>query len=239
MDPRAGPFGEDRGARRPPRPRPPPAVAAICARGSFRPAASSRAWRQAMIEASSACSEMRRPEGATTSNPSSIAPVLGEGRLPKVLPMKHLKAFDAAGDQSGELGDVVLGQQAVEAEIDIGLLCGCLLGAQLHHAAGRRMGVRHLEDRGRAAHGGGGGAGLPILLVRVAGLAEMDMDVDRAGQDVQAGDIHHLLRRGHRCSGTDGEDYTILDRHVGAKASAAGHYRAAGQHQVCGHRCLR
>jgi hypothetical protein len=63
--------------------------AAICARGSMRPAASSRAWRQAMIEASSACREMRMPEGAMISKPSSMAPVEGLGRLPKVLPMKH------------------------------------------------------------------------------------------------------------------------------------------------------
>ena len=60
---------------------------AICASGSRRPARASRSWRRSMIELVSACSEMRLPVGATTSNASSIAPVEGEGILPKVLPM--------------------------------------------------------------------------------------------------------------------------------------------------------
>jgi len=49
--------------------------------------ARSRVSRRSMIELVSACSEMRFPVGATTSKHSSIAPVEGEGILPKVLPM--------------------------------------------------------------------------------------------------------------------------------------------------------
>jgi len=60
---------------------------ARCARGSVRPAARSRGFGRSMIELVSACSEMRLPVGATTSKASSIAPVEGEGILPKVLPM--------------------------------------------------------------------------------------------------------------------------------------------------------
>ena len=61
--------------------------AAKCASGSRRPAAVMRASRRAMIEAVSACSEMRLPVGATSSKASSIAPVEGEGMFPNVLPM--------------------------------------------------------------------------------------------------------------------------------------------------------
>ncbi len=84
---RAGPFGEDcgaadrfdgddRGARGEMRERIVPAGGASAA-----------SCRRSMIELVSACSEMRLPVGATTSNASSIAPVEGEGMLPKVLPM--------------------------------------------------------------------------------------------------------------------------------------------------------
>ena len=48
-----------------------------------------------------------------TSNPSSIAPVEGEGRLPNVLPMKHLNALAPASIEAREaLGDIVLREQA-------------------------------------------------------------------------------------------------------------------------------
>jgi hypothetical protein len=82
---------------------------ARCASGSVRPASMIRFCRQAMMEAVSACSEMRKPCLAMISKPSSMAPVEGEGRLPKVLPMKHLKAATPALDQRFELVDVVLG----------------------------------------------------------------------------------------------------------------------------------
>ena len=49
-----------------------------------------------------------------------------------------------------------------------------------------RIGVRHLEHRGDAAHHGAARAGLEIFLVGQAGLAEMHLGVDHAGQDVQA-----------------------------------------------------
>ena len=60
---------------------------ARCASGSVRPASRIRVSRRSMIELVSACSEMRLPVGATTSKASSIAPVEGDGILPKVLPI--------------------------------------------------------------------------------------------------------------------------------------------------------
>ena len=50
----------------------------------------------------------------------------------------------------------------------------------------QRVGVGHLEDGGDAAHHRGARAGLEVFLVLGAGLAEMHLRVDDAGQDVQA-----------------------------------------------------
>ena len=65
--------------------------AARCACASMRPASCSCFWRRAMIDEFSACTTVRTPSGARISKPSSSAPSLGAGRLPKVLPTKALK----------------------------------------------------------------------------------------------------------------------------------------------------
>ena len=59
---------------------------------------------------------------------------------------------------------------------------------------GQRVGVRHLEHGGDAAHHGAARAGLEVFLVGQAGLAEMHLGVDHAGQDVQAPAVDHLGR---------------------------------------------
>ncbi len=87
VDARTGPFGQDRragdgldgddgGPRGQMRERLGAAGLRACA-----------SRRRSMIELVSACSEMRLPVGATTSKASSIAPVEGDGMLPKVLPI--------------------------------------------------------------------------------------------------------------------------------------------------------
>ena len=48
---------------------------------------------------------------------------------------------------------------------------------------------------GESAGGGGGGAGGDGLLVGLTGFAEMDMDVDQAGGDGEAGGVEQLRRR--------------------------------------------
>ena len=60
---------------------------AMWASGSCGPRRVSRVCRRSMIELVSACSEMRLPVAATTSKASSMAPVEGDGILPKVLPI--------------------------------------------------------------------------------------------------------------------------------------------------------
>ena len=48
------------------------------------------------------------------------------------------------------------------------------------------LGVGHFEDAGDAAHDRGAAAGFEVFLVLGAGLAQMHLAVDDAGQDVQA-----------------------------------------------------
>jgi folate-binding protein YgfZ len=78
-------------------------------------------------------------------------------------------------------------------------------------AGGLRIGVRHLEDGRDAAHHGRPRAGLKVLLVGRAGLAEMHLRVDDAWQDVQAPAVHHLAGGGGR---------QVADRRDGVLADA-------------------
>ena len=50
----------------------------------------------------------------------------------------------------------------------------------------RRLGVGHREDPAVAAGGGGAGAGLDVLLVLLAGGAQVDVRVEEGGEGVQA-----------------------------------------------------
>ena len=79
---------------------------------------------------------------------------------------------------------------------------------------GQRIGVRHLEHRGDAAHHGAARAGLQVLLVGQAGLAEMHLGVHHAGQDVQALAVDHLGRRRPAPSAADRGDAAIGDADV-------------------------
>ena len=58
-----------------------------------------------------------------------------------------------------------------------------------------RVGVGHLEDGRDAAHDRGARPGLEVFLVLGARLAEMDLGVDDARQDVQAGAVDDLAGR--------------------------------------------
>ena len=150
-----------------------------------------------MIELVSACSEMRLPVGATTSKASSIAPVEGEGMLAEGVAHIELEADDAALDQRRHVVDGVFAEQTVKAEIDIGLCGGDgVLVGQHFGGAGRRNGVRHVEHGGDAAERRRRGAARQVFLVRIAGIAEMHVNVDRAGQDMQARRVEAFLRAG-------------------------------------------
>ena len=61
---------------------------------------------------------------------------------------------------------------------------------------GQRIGVRHFEHRGDAAHHRAARTGFQVFLVGQARLAKMHLRVDHAGQDVQALAVDHLGGRG-------------------------------------------
>ena len=91
--------------------------------------------------------------------------------------MIHILA--GAADEEGEIA-----MHAMMAGLDLG--GERLLGDR------ERIGVRHFEHRGDAAHHGAARAGLEVFLVGQAGLAEMHLRVHHAGQDVQALAVDHF-----------------------------------------------
>jgi hypothetical protein len=136
---------------------------------------------------------------------------------------------------AGNLGDGVLAEQAIQAEIDTGFTGGDrVLGGQRLGVAGRRNGVRHVEHRGDAAEGRGRGSARPVLLVRIARVAEMHVHVDGAGQNVQAARIEGLARERHRLVGADRDDAAVLDRDAGCDHAVMRHHRAVADDEVGG-----
>ena len=95
------------------------------------------------------------------------------------------------------------------------------LGKGFGVADGRQR-VRHVEHGGDAAERRRRRAAAEVFLVRIAGVAEMHVNVDRAGQDMQPGRIQRFARRRHRLRRADGVDLAVLDRDAGAIASASG-----------------
>ena len=100
----------------------------------------------------------------------------------------------------------------------MGFCSGRLLFAQFLRRTRRRIGVGHFEHGCRATHGGRSGTGAPIFLMRIARLTEMHMHVNRARQDVFAGNIHGFARGRHGFGRPYRQDQPILDRNIGAEA---------------------
>ena len=75
------------------------------------------------------------------------------------------------------------------------------MAAALHLVGERRLGdgqgigVGHFEDAGDTAENSGPGARFEVFLVLGARFAEMNLAVDDAGQDGQAGAVDHLSGR--------------------------------------------
>ena len=138
---------------------------------------------------------MRRlPWRSTSATAASSATSSDAGRAAH----EHLDAGASRQPlQVGEFADVLRRRADEEGDVDPGAALGATaLVGEIGGADRRRLGVRHLEDGGDAADRRGGGAGGEVLLVFEAGLAEVDLGVDDAGQDVQAGAVDVLLRIG-------------------------------------------
>ncbi len=98
-----------------------------------------------------------------------------------------MPAHPGSCSSSSRLLDVL--RRRADKEGDVGphaALGAAALVGEIDDTDRRRLGVRHLEDGGDAAHCRRGGAGAEIFLVFEAGLAEMHLGVDDTGQDVQA-----------------------------------------------------
>ena len=111
---------------------------------------------------------------------------------------EDLDRADAAAEfQLCQFGDVGLGAADIEAHVAPGLAFHVvLLPGELFGIGDRRRGVRHVEHRGKAAEHGGAGAGGDALHRLVAGVAQMHVRVDQAGQNVQAGGVDGLVGGG-------------------------------------------
>ena len=72
---------------------------------------------------------------------------------------------------------------------------------------------RHVEEQRSAAGAQGCGAGVEALPVGAAGLVEVDVRVDHAGENVQASRVDGLLRAAAQVA-ADLDDRAVLDRHV-------------------------
>ena len=83
-----------------------------------------------------------------------------------------------------------------EGEIAVHVVMGAGdLVRERRGAGGQGIGVRHLEHRRDPAHDRAQRAGNEIFLMREAGVAEMHLAVDHAGQHVQPPAIHGLRGR--------------------------------------------
>ena len=121
----------------------------------------------------------------------------------------------------GHLGQLApfhpAGDRADEADRD-GRDVGGLLaqGAHLVGLVDDRIGVRHRDHPAVAARRGGAGAGLDVLLVLLAGAAQVDVGVEEGGEGVQAArvDLLGALRRLRRPGLGDLGDPAVADDEV-------------------------
>lgn len=100
-------------------------------------------------------------------------------------------------------------------EADIDRLRGSALDqvAQRLRIVGRRFGVRHADDCREPSGCSRARAGVQILLPGKAGIAEMDMDIDKAGRDDARGGVEHRLAV-LRLKCTDRRDPVIFDSDI-------------------------
>jgi len=109
---------------------------------------------------------------------------------------------------------IVAGAADEEGEIAMhAVMAGLHLGGEGRLGHRQRIGVGHLEHRGDAAHHGAARTGFQILFMRQTGLAEMNLRVHHAGQDVQALAVDDFGGRALR-QRTDRGDAAIEDADI-------------------------
>ncbi len=136
--------------------------------------------------------------------------------------------------QFGDMFGVFMGAADIEGEIAMHprRRARNLFGQGLRRR-GQRIGVGHFEHGRHAAEHGGPRAGFEVFLVGRAGLAEMDLAVDHARQDVQARAIDDLPGAGLRQI-ADGGDGLADQSDVARRDSVLVDQHAAAQDQIVG-----
>ena len=110
--------------------------------------------------------------------------------------------------------------------------------AQDRRGVDDRVGVGHRDDRAEAAGGGGAGAGLEVLLVLLAGRAQVHVRVDEAGEQVAPVAVDDLgaLGRLERAGRADLGDLAAAHEHVVRRVDARRAGRARARRGPAGRR---
>src|SRR5713101_4587332 len=133
--------------------------------------------------------------------------VVGEGDAPRLGQLGHLGqllALEAARDGA----DRVDAHDAFDARLGHDVVRDRAVVVD-------RIGIRHAGHGREAARGRGARAAGDGLLILVAGLPEMDVDVDQAGTDDLAGGVHDLRALGRLQILSDLRDAAVGREHVG------------------------
>ena len=158
---------------------------------------------------------MNRDATARVAEDGAEALVVGDEKIAGRRTHENLDAGRARQPlELGDVGRVLVGAADEEGEIAVHAAGGAahLVGQRLGGHR-QRVGVRHLEDGGDAAHDGRARTALQVFLVLGAGFAEMDLRVDDAGQDGEAGAIDDLAP-GTGVNRADGGDAAVADADI-------------------------
>ncbi len=86
-----------------------------------------------------------------------------------------------------------LGQATGRVNVNDGIALGGVLDElDRSGVVADRRGIGHADDGGKASGGGAAAAAADGFLMGLSGIAEVDMDIDKAGADNEAGRVDHL-----------------------------------------------
>ena len=148
-----------------------------------------------------------------------------------------LEAEHAGVVQVPQLADVPGDGAAPEADVDVDLALGGLaLDLEGGHVDGRRDRVeRHVEDGGDPAGGGGPGGRGEALPLGPAGLVDVHVGVDQAGQqDLVVGQGDGPLPGQAGRQRLDGRHPAVADGHAAGHLAGRGDHPGGAQDQVEG-----
>ena len=134
----------------------------------------------------------------------------------------------------GKLVRVLAGGADIKGEVAVHAVMRALdlVGQRLGRDR-QRIGIRHLEHRRHAAEHGAARTRFQIFFMREAGLAEMNVTVDHARQQMQAAAVDDVAGRGAR-QVADGGEAAAADADVAQALAVVVDHGAALEDQVVG-----